>query len=273
VELSLPAEPADTDPEGANNTGGDDGKSADGKDPEGQKPGGGDNPPDDSTRFDKHPRFVELNNRMKAAEDQNRQLLDRIDQLTRLQEQPKDKELPFKDVSKMSDEELLDWQSEDPKGFLDNINKMVAHQIETGMQQAMAQSGEQAQQREFETRVERTYQQYAEANPDFDPMWDSGEIQRFMDANPGHNAISAHQALTQEKRMQTVVDEAVKKALADADTARRSTRKAGAILGQGPGRGSTPPDSDAELKSPKQFGGATAVLAARLARRRAQAGR
>ena len=268
-------EGADTDPDGANNTDGADkdqtaagtqaGEKADGKE-------AGSNA-DDMTRFDQHPRFVELNTRMKAAEESNRQLMAQIAQLSQTKQtgqEQESSELPYKDISKMSDDEILDWQSEDPKGYIDNINKMIGHQVQEGIKTALASNKEEMQMSQYETQVEQTYRSYAEANPDFDDLWDSGKIKQYMDDHPGHNAISAHMAITAEGKQKELVDKAVKDALTKAETDRRTVRKAGAILPSGPNTAPmAPSNSDAELQNPKQFGGDTSVLAARLERRRA----
>ena len=272
VELS-PAMDAGTPPEGGAKPGAAGDPPADGTTkPEGAKPDEG-TPPDDSTRFDKHPRFIELNSRLKAAEESNKQLAAQIATIATPKapgSSDKPAELPYKDLSTMTEEEILDWQSEDPKGYVDNINKMVAHQVQTGIETAMKQSAEQNQQATVEAQVEKTYQTYAKDNPDFNTLWDTGEIKAYMDQHPGHNAISAHMAMTAEARQQKAIDDAVAKALSEAETARRSTRKAGSILGPGPSSVPTSTkNSDDELKNPNKYGGATSVLAARLERMRA----
>lgn len=274
VELSPAMDADQPPPEGAKN-GADEDATASGQEDGGEQTSNGqdvDKTPsdqDDSARFDKHPRFVELNRRMKAAEETNRQLLDRIDALSKpstTQADTSPKDLPYKDISAMTEEDLLDWQSEDPKGYIDNINKMVEYRIEQSQQALLEKSQQASQMKDYETRVELTYDSYSKENPDFEDMWNSGDLQRFMDENPGHTAISAHQQLTQDQRVQEAVKEALKKAESD----RRSTRKAGAVLGAGPGRSSSPaPGSDDELKQPSKYGGKTSVLAARLAKRRA----
>jgi hypothetical protein len=120
-----------------------------------------------------------------------------------------------------------------------------------------------------ETKVEETYRTYAQDNPDFDQLWDSGDIRKFMDEHPGHNAISAHMAMTAEARQEKAIKDAVAKALKEADTARRSVRKTASILGQGPTAAPTSPAASTEdIKNPNKFGGHTSVLAARLAERR-----
>ena len=273
-----PTMDADTPPEGGDKSeAGTEGETAEGTGKEGKEGADG-----DDSRFDKHPRFIELNTRMKSAEETSAKLLqsnqEMVKQIAALTAKPKtegkdDTELPYKDVTKMTEDELLDWQSEDPKGYFENQAKMVQYQIEKGISSALEKSSEQSKQKDLESQVEATYQSYAKENPDFDQMWDKGEIQAYMEAHPGHNAISAHMHLTREASTQKMIDDAVAKALADADKARRSTRKAGAILPSGPTTTPTSAaNSDAMLKNPKQFGGDTSVLAERLERRRAQAG-
>jgi hypothetical protein len=269
VDLSH-AMDADTPPEGGAKPGEEPGAPAETTDAKegAEKPGEG-TPPDDSTRFDKHPRFIELNSRLKTAEETIRQF----------QAKPaapanpdgeKPTELPYKDLTSMTDEQILDWQSEDPKGYVDNLNKMIAHQVQTGVATALQSKTEQDQQATIEAQVEKTYQAYATENPDFNSMWDSGEIKTYMDQNPGHNAISAHMAMTAETRHQKTIDDAVAQALKQAETARRSTRKAGSILGPGPSSVPTSAKTSSdELKNPSKYGGSTSVLAARLERMRA----
>ena len=112
----------DTDPEGAKNTQAQ--PAAPAADPKGEtKPEDGDKvAKGDSERFDKHPRFVELNRRVKSFDEENRLLKAELDQIKAKLETPATPDPPpFKDWSKMSEDELLDWQSSDPKGFIDNF--------------------------------------------------------------------------------------------------------------------------------------------------------
>jgi len=245
---------------------------AEGKEAEGEEATSGgekdSQPSGDDSRFDKHPRFVELNTRVKTAEEANTRLISEIAELKaafasqQQQTPPQEEQLPFKDLSKMSSEEILDWQAEDPAGYADNLRKEMDYRIQQGVQAALAKS----QESQTEGRIESTYQKYAQENPDFETMWDSGELRRFMDENPGHNAISAHQILTSAARTKSAVETAVKEALEKAQTEAKAKRKA-SVLPAGPA--SAPAgETDAELKEPMKYGGATSVLAARLANRR-----
>lgn len=224
------------------------------------KPKEGDGPADDfDERFDKHPRFVELNERVKAAETSN------ADLRRQLQEQPKQppggegsEKLPFKDISKMEDEAILEWQQDDPKGYYANVLQQAKYEVGTDLAGKMDE-------RNYESQIEHTFTEFAKQNPEFDEMWDRGELQRYMNSHAGHNAISAYRELTTDKR---IADESAK-AVAEAEkkfneglkTKRESqTLSSGpAASGGGTVAGKTPP----ELQDTKKFGGLTTVLAKR----------
>lgn len=271
---------ADTPPEGGAKSGDSgDATPAEGKEAEGAdtKPGEEGKPSGEeeaSTRFDKNPRFIELNTRVKTAETQNQTLLQEVAELKAMVNQQQNApapetpgELPYKDTSKMTSEELLDWQAEDPVGYTDNLRKEMDYRIQQGINTFKTDFESQTKEQTEEQRIVQTFDQYADKHPDFQNMWDSGEIKGFMDMNPGHNAMSAHQILTAEARTKAAVDEAVTSALEKAAAEQKAKRKS-AVLGAGPT--SVPAaESDAELKEPQKHGGATSVLASRLAARRA----
>jgi hypothetical protein len=228
------------------------------------KPKEGEGAVDDlDTRFDKHPRFVELNEKVKALGTQNADLQR---QLQEQQKQPPGGEgsekLPFKDISEMEDEAVLEWQQDDPKGYYANVLAQAKHEVGNDLAGRMDE-------RNYETQIEHTFTEFAKQNPDFDEMWDRGELQRFMNTHPGHNAISAYRELTFDQRL----DEGKKEAVAEAEkkfneglkTKRESqTLSSGpAASGGGTVAGKTPP----ELQDTKKFGGLTTVLAKRSADR------
>ena len=68
-------------------------------------------------------------------------------------------------------------------------------------------------------------------------MWDSGEIVRFIEANPGHNPISAYQAMIYETRMQKAIEEARAKAIKETEekvNKNWQAKKQARVLGTGP---------------------------------------
>ena len=208
--------------------------------------------------LDKNPRFIQLNERMKLSEERNASLEARLNE-SQLKPSAKDtKEEPkFKDVSKMTKEEILDWQTEDPQGYYSNILAQAKHEISGDMKENLNQ-------RSVEDAVAGTYEQYAKDNPDFDKMWDTGEIKQYMDRNPGHNAISAHMAITGASKTQQSIDDAVKaaeKKIMDNIRAKRESK----VLSSGPSasRNYTETEITAELKNTKEHGGLASVLARR----------
>jgi hypothetical protein len=165
----------------------------------------------------------------------------------------------------MTRDELLDLQATDPGKYHQLLVESITKQAE---EKATAKFQETASKQSFEAGISKTYEAYAKANPDFDEMWDAGEIQSFMEKNPGHNAISAHQALTVDQRIADAKAQAEKDALAKIRADLRTKGKA-AVLGSGPSGQVANPDQDQDLKDPKKFGGMYAVLARRSAARRA----
>ena len=226
---------------------------------------GGKDGAEDDDRFDKHPRFQELINTVNELKGRN-SVLEGI--LTALQNgnqvqspHPDGGSTPsYKDVSQMSKDELLEWFEENPADFLNNFANQVIHENTT-----------KEQQQTFNQRVSQTFSDYAKGNADFDAMWKSGKIEEYMNAHPGHNAISAHMALTQEQRLKDAVDKAVKETEQRVVKNFQAKRDAG-TMGDAGGGGNRTPDKDSELKDTKSTGGLIASLARRHATRRAGAG-
>ncbi|MCG7851749.1 MAG: hypothetical protein MIO92_04430 [Methanosarcinaceae archaeon] len=231
-----------------------------GKDKAGSQDGG-------DIDLDKHPRFVQLNARMKEAEKRAASLEAQFNSQTKPPVKDDQGGPTFKDISKMTKDEILDWQTENPQEYYANILAQAKHEISGDIKSSFnKQSSENA--------VIDTYEQYAKENDDFDSMWDSGELQRFMDRHPGHTAISAHMTITSDKKTKAAIDEAVKKAekkITDNIKAKRESR----VLSSGPSASRTFNASDIpeDLKNTKEHGGLAAVLARRsLAREKAQYG-
>ena len=252
-------------PGGAKPEGKEEGKEepkAEGKE-EGDKKGA-----EEDTPFHEHPRFTQLNDRMKTAESRNTQLEGEI---RSLKEKPsgdapakrKQGELPFKDTSEMKPEELIEWQNEDPHGYRKNLVAEAEYNIERKM------DGKLARERE-DTAVESTYEGFAKDNPEFDEMWDRGEIQRFMEKNLGHNAISAYLVLTKDKTVKDAKAEAEKE-IQDNLRAKRESQ----VLTSGPSAAAAATAAnqpDPELLDTKKHGGLTSVLAKRSEERQKKRG-
>jgi len=217
----------------------------------------------DTDRFDKHPRFQEL---ITGNRDLKARLAKQAEQIEALQK-PQKKEPAYKDVGAMTNEEIQEWQEEKPQEYAQNL----AMQIESEVREKVLSEVQEARMAEQEATerksIEATYGKYAKDHSDFNAMWDSGELEAYMGENPGTNAMNAHEALTKEATMQTAIDEAVAKALKDAETKvdkSQKAKKGAQVLDSGPSStGHTANQIPAELKDTKKFGGMTAVLAAR----------
>jgi len=187
----------------------------------------------------------------------------------------------FKNVLTMTDETIIETFESDPKGFLSNFANQILHAADqrntTKTEKAQQLSAQQAE----ENAVNELYAKYENDNPDFVEMWESEEIQAYMEKNPGNTPISAHQMIKAEntqtasaETQQEAIDKAVKAAVAEA-TKQFKAKSSSRTIKAGPGGGAqqvtngTPDD----LANTKQHGGLTSVLVERsLARERARAG-
>ena len=229
----------------------------------------------DETRFDKHPRWQEMlreREEAKKAVEQERIARAKLEgELEALKRQTQVEKPPvkadYKDITALTAEEIAEWQATDPKGFAANMYAQVKHEALMKMQEDFRAEREQEKQR---ISIEKTYKEFEDKHKDFKPMWDSGEIVRFIEANPGHNPISAYHAMTYEARMQKAIEEARAKAIKETEEkvnknwmAKRQAR----VLGTGPS-GPGADTEDKELKDVKTQGGLYNVLAKRLDRLR-----
>jgi hypothetical protein len=225
----------------------------------------------DLERFDKHPRFQELRQTIKDLQEQ-------VKAATTPKEQAdakataaarEEKDLPYKDISVMSKEELLEWQEDDPVGYAANLQQQILHENREILK---AEAAEKARKTEAETQqqtIRNTFETYEKDNPDFREKWDKGEIQKVMDENPGIGAIGAHLKMTLDTRLKDAVAKAVKETTEKVTKNFQAKRNAEVISDEGSVKDSG--DTPDELKNPSKYGGVVAAGAARLARMRQQA--
>ncbi len=221
---------------------------------------------EDETRFDKHPRFQELISSKNDLKAQLKTLQTRVDEGLKPKEEEEDP--GYKDISKMSEDDLREWIDSDPIAYTANIAKQIKAEVTAEVEGSFSQ-------RSQENSVLKTFDDYAAKNETFDQMWDSGEIQTFINKNPGHNAISAHMALTSETTAngaEAKIKDAVEKAIKETEERvikNFKAKKGAQVIGSGPVTTGTAQGRVAqELKQPKKFGGINTVLAARLQERR-----
>lgn len=234
----------------------------------------------EETRFDKHPRWQQMlqeRDQAKQIADQERiaraKLEGEIEALRRqsVPEVKKETPMEYKDLSSLSADEIAEWQATDPKGFASNLYAQVKAETLRQVQESLKaeQAAEQSR-----SSIERTYKEFEAKNPDFKTMWDSGEIVKFIDANPGHNPISAYQAMTYDSRMQKAIEDARLQAIRETEdkvNKNWQAKRAAKVLGSGPS-GAGADTEDKELKDVKTNGGLYNVLAKRLDRLRMAAG-
>mgnify|MGYP001049731310 CR=1 FL=1 len=145
--------------------------------------------------------------------------------------------------------DLVTKFQEDPKGVLAAVAEEARQKTLKDVQNLLETD-------KTNSSIQKTYQTYAEKNPDFATMWEKGDIQKYMDANPGHNAISAHMAMTVDARIEAARKEAAEKAAKNF-----KNKKNNQVMGGGSGARNS--NSDAMLKDPKKYGGRAAVAARR----------
>jgi hypothetical protein len=229
---------------------------------------------DKDERFDKHPRFQELNERVKNAEKAlETEKLERAKLEGRLEGTVQKKvetpeALPFKDISSMTVEQLREWQDDDPKGYAENLKAQARHEAESAIR---AETAARAARDNEQGNLKKTYETFETKHPDFKEMWESGKIIKFIESNPGHNPISAYHEMTEETKLADAIAKA-KKETEEEVTKRILSKKKATVLSGGPA-GAARTEEDPALQNTKTHGGRTAVLADRLAAMRRQGGR
>lgn len=213
-----------------------------------------------SDRFDQHPRFKEIvrekNDLKKAVAD----LTAKMEVLSSRDDKGnKEKQDPMEG---MDDAAIFEKLNNDPKKFLADLSA----KIKTDTLMEMSKATEQEASR---NRIVSGYETYAKSNPDFDEMWDAGKLQEFIAEHPEHNAISAHMAITSDKRLQEATEKAVADAIAKTQKQFQAKRGASVLSGGPASSVVTGGKASAELADTKKVGGVTAAIAARLERMRA----
>lgn len=200
----------------------------------------------------KDPRFKQFLDDSKALKSKLAEIDEIKASLTSKKEEAPVQE--FKDILGLDDDEIRTWMEEDPKGFAANIHAQVKAEVKNDLKAEDAQLTQQQ-------RIIKTFDDYKAKNSDFQGMWEDGTIPNFMKENPGHNAISAHMAITEQKRIEAAVKDAESKMRANI-LAKKESR----VLGGGPAHAG--PTVDQALNNTREHGGRLSVMANRLAQLR-----
>lgn len=178
--------------------------------------------------------------------------------------------LPFDEVLSMSDTEIYDEFRNDPKGFLQNFGARTKAE-------AMMEFRQEAAYQAQESAVAQGLESFAEENPDFMDMVETGEIAMYIERNPIHNAISAYHSLkssssqdtdqsAREETEKQIRQDERKKVLADIQAKQGATVLDGSS-GTGPQAGASTA-IEPELQDTGKHGGKRSVLTERLKRLR-----
>ncbi|MFA5706831.1 MAG: hypothetical protein WDA41_10790 [Candidatus Neomarinimicrobiota bacterium] len=135
--------------------------------------------------FHKHPRFQEMNKTIKELKAQ-------VEQLTAKPAEETPEDLGYRDITKLTPDEIQDWQDEDPVGWAKNL-----------LMQAKAEARNdihaEAHQNTMRAAADKTLDDFVKAHPDFDEVYESRVLSQYCDEHPGHNIISAYLAINEEK--------------------------------------------------------------------------
>lgn len=191
---------------------------------------------------------------MQEMRDTISNLKGQLEALSRQTPQQAQQAQTLQNILDMDDEELAESFS-DGKG-IKRVFSQLAQQINrelTEFQKKEIENIRQQEQREArESREKETFNKFVKDNPDFVELYDSGEIVRYLDENPGETYKSAYRALTEEKR----ISDAVKKALAEQEKNLRAKQNLKTVSTTAP---AATPSGDDELakmlKDSKAHGG------------------
>ena len=202
--------------------------------------------------------------------DRHLQAMAAFQQQPQAQPDPGLERLPFDEVLSMSDTEIYDEFRNDPKGFLSAFGERTRTEA---LQDFRKEAAYQAQ----ESAVAQGLESFAEENPDFMNMVESGEIAMFIERNPIHNAISAYHSLqssSSQNEDQSAKDDLEKQIREDErkKTLASIQAKQGAVVldgssGTGPQAGASTA-IDPALQDTAKHGGKRSVLTERLKRLR-----
>lgn len=227
-------------------------------------------------RLDEHPRFKEVIEKKNSLQTEVTGLQAEIAAMKVKGDIPgEEKDLPYVDLSAMSDTEISDWARDKPQEFNANLALQVNHEVFENVKIFIAEE-------KAKDNALTAIATFADSHEGYAAMDASGELGRFVTLNPGHNEISAFLTLTQEQgdsARQTEIDEAVEKAKAETKTDIANKSQAGrdaSTISASASPGSQVPAGDNkisdDLLNPKDHGGTTMVLGDRVLARRKAAG-
>lgn len=147
--------------------------------------------------FHKHPRWKQMMDTQRKLREENARLKATP---TKTQQAPAPKS-PF---DGMTNEQALEQLDSDPLGFL---GKVINHTRESTIQSLETQKAERRQ-RDKHATVMASVEGFFAENADAKAALDSGEIEAFMNKNPGYyTPISAYEKMTEDARVEARLKE------------------------------------------------------------------
>lgn len=135
--------------------------------------------------FHKHPRFQEMNKTIKELKAQ-------VEQLTAKPAEETPEDLGYRDITKLTPDEIQDWQDEDPVGWAKNLLMQAKAEARNDIRA-------EAHQNTMRAAADKTLDDFVKAHPDFDEVYESRVLSQYCDEHPGHNIISAYLTINEEK--------------------------------------------------------------------------
>jgi hypothetical protein len=220
--------------------------------------------------FHEHPDWKRMITERNEAREVNKRLEAQVEILTKTYGPPKQEDkpveadtgekLPFKDITQIPDDELVEWMQDKPKEYAANLYAQVRHEI---IQELKAR-GEEVK---AKADVESELTQFAQSHPDFTNLWgsDGGEILQYMKDHPGRDAQYAYYTLTESKHADEIkqaAEQAKEAGRKEAEANYQAKRNASNVLGSGSPM--TGVDTDDILKDTSKHGGPIAALTRKL---------
>ena len=198
----------------------------------------------------------------KAMIDKKNEYKSKVDMLEKEKAAGQEQKPNFNNIMNMEDDAIMDEFTDNPKQFLANFANQLFHEI--GEKNTVAQQKDYQQQ--FKEKSDKTFGDFFADKKDGQAMLIDGRIEKFMQENPGHNAMSAYNALAGESQYESRIESAVK---AEREKIHKELKAAGNAnsFSSSTGGRKLSPDKQPEMKNPGKFGGTAAVLLKRFRER------
>ncbi|MBW2637235.1 MAG: hypothetical protein JRC86_06905 [Deltaproteobacteria bacterium] len=197
---------------------------------------------------------VELEARLKVTKS--------LEQVLEEDDDAQTPDLDYTDVTTLTPDGVIESFNSDPVSFMGNLARQVRSEVMTEVKTLNAATKAEVKQANEQSKVQKVYEKYEKDNPDFVTMWDNGEINTYMDENPGLTPMAAHKMMT----LDSTIDAKVNEKLEEMTKKRRTTNKEPArTIGGGPQNGSSRVTKGVspDLQDTKAHGGQLSVLTRR----------